>query len=345
MKSWKQAAIVIGALTLLPVEALAGQWALARLSFSSGWDALPSVVTIERGFFAEEKLVVSGLAVSSAQHVVNSVAAGSTDFAAVPQRTLLAMAALKMPVKVVSMNGWGTEMELVVPKNDTIVKSIADLRNRTIAVGVGSEAYPILIRLLNKAKMRPKDVTIKTLPGADLTRALQSKAAAAVLESRHFTSALVESGQARPVLTHKDIVKALGLIEAGPLIVRQDIIEKEPATVQKFLNAWIKGLKYIEQDPEDAARLLQIFFHRQGAKVSEEMARSWIAMTHYDRFSWSPAEVADAEFNGWGLKEGGALKVIPKLDGYVENRFAQEALKRIAGSSGPAPQEKPPASR
>jgi ABC-type nitrate/sulfonate/bicarbonate transport system substrate-binding protein len=339
--SWRGAALVIGVLALLPVQAAAAERALARLAFSSGWDALVAVVAIERGFFDQEGLVVSGLASSSPLHVINSLTVGSTDFAAVPQRTLLVMAALRSPVRVVSMNGWGTAMELVAPKDDTAIKSVADLKGRTVGVGVGSEAYPVLIRLLNKAKIRPKEVTIKTLSASDLTQAFQKKLANAILESRYLTSALVQTGQGRTVLTHPDIVKALGLIGAGPLVARQAVIDREPGTVQKFVNAWIKALMYIQQDPQDAGRVLQVFFHRQGAKVSEEMARSWVGMARYDRYIWSPAEVADAEFNGWGLKEGGVLKVLPKLDSYVENRFARKAVDDLKSGKS-APSEKKP---
>ncbi len=345
MRSWSKAAAIIGTLTFLPVQGLAAEWTMARLSFSSGWDALPAIVAIERGFFSQEKLIVSGLAVTSAQGVMNSLAAGSTDFATLPQRTLLVMAALKLPVKVIGMNGWGTEMELVVPKADTTTKSIADLKGKTIALGVGSEAYPVLIRLLNKSKMRPADVTIKTLSAQDLARAFQKKLADGILESRHFTTALATTGQGRLVTPHKDIVQALGVTGAAPLLTRKALIDKEPATAQKFVNAWIKALKYIEQDPKDAAQLLRIFFHRQGVVVSEEMATSWIGMTRYNRFFWSPADVTDAEYNGWALKEGGVLKVLPKLDGYVENRFAEQALKQLAGGGTGAPEKKSPATR
>ena len=153
MTPWRGAILLVGLFALFPVRAPAAQWELARLAFSSGWDGLPASVAIERGFFAQEGLVVSGLAATSAQHVINSLAAGTTDFAAVPQRTLLAMAALKVPVKVVSVNGWGTEMELVVPKDDAAVKTMADLKGKAIAVGVGSEAYPALIRLVAETEV------------------------------------------------------------------------------------------------------------------------------------------------------------------------------------------------
>jgi len=329
MRSCGKILVVVGYLALLPGYSFGAASTLVRLSFSSGWDALTAVVAIERGFFAQEELVVSGMAVSSAQAVINSLAAGSTDFAVVPQRALLVMAALQAPVQVVSMSGWGTETELVVPKDKANIKSLAQLKGKTIAVGMASETYPVLIRLLNKAKLRPTDVTIKFLSATDLTRAFRNNLADAVFEYQHFTSVLVKTGQGRLVLSHKDVVAAVGVIGAAPLVTRKALIEKEPNTVQRFVNAWVKALKYIGQDPQDASGLLRVFLHRQGVVVSADLATSWLGMTHYDRFFWSSADIADAEYNGWGLKEAGVLKVQPKLDGYVENRFAQQAVKSL----------------
>ncbi len=302
---------------------------LARLTFSSGWDALPALVAIERGFFDQEQLVVSGLTVSSATAVMRSVASRTTDFASVPQRMLLIMVALKLPIKAVSMNGWGKKMELVVPKEDTKTKSLSDLKGKTIAMINGSEVLPALIRLANKERLHPSEIKVKYLPAAKLTKAFKDKLADAVFESKHFTSPLVRGGGGRLVIGHQEIVNALGFIGGAPLITSKAMIEKEPETVQKFVNAWVKALFYIQQDPKDAARLLQIFFHRQGVPVSKKLAASWVGMTRYDRYLWSPADIADAEYNGWGLKEGGVLKIIPKIGAYTDNRFALKALEKI----------------
>ncbi len=302
---------------------------LARLTFSSGWDALPALVALERGFFDQEQLVVSGLTVSSPAAVMRSVVSRTTDFASVPQRMFLIMVALKLPINAVTTNGWGRKMELVVRKEDTNTKSIGDLKGKTIAMINGSEVLPVLIRLANKAKLHPTDIKVKYLPAAKLTKAFKEKLADAVFESRHFTSPLIQGGGGRLVFDHQEVVKNLGFIGTSPLITSKAMIEKEPETVQKFVNAWVKALFYIQQDPQDAARLLQIFFHRQGVPVSKKLAASWVGMTRYDRYSWSPADIADAEYNGWGLKEGGVLKVIPKVGGFIENRFALQALKKI----------------
>jgi ABC-type nitrate/sulfonate/bicarbonate transport system substrate-binding protein len=348
MRFWKATILVIGLLTPAPLGAEPAAWTLARFSFGSGWDAVPSVVAIDRGFFVQEGLVVDGLARSSEGIVAQSLVAGSTDFATLPQRTLLIMAALNLPVKVISMNGWGTEVEVVVPKGDTTIKTIGHLKGKTIGLGAASEVYPILIRLLNKAKMALTDVRIKYLSPNDLTKAFKgdTKLADVVIESRHYTTTLVETGQARVALTNKDIVSAIGVIGAAPLVTRTALIDKEPTTVQKFVNAWVRAVAYIRQDPEDAMKLMTIFFHRQGVtNVQPTMVSSWLGMTRYNRAVWSKDDLADAEYNGWALKEGGVLKVAPKLGGYIDNRFAEEAQRRLTSPDGAGASQEAPEHR
>jgi ABC-type nitrate/sulfonate/bicarbonate transport system substrate-binding protein len=320
-----------------PVAGGAADPRLVRFSFTGGWEALPALVAIERGFLAQEDVVVSGLTVSSSEALLHSLAAGSTDFAAVPQRAFLTMVAANAPIKVVSMNGWGTEFELVAAKDDGRIKTIGDLKGKTVAMTAASDGYPFLIRLLNKARMRPSDVRVRFLAPGELARGFQgtTRPADAILESKHFTAPLVRGGGGKVVLRHRDIVEAIGVIGAAALVARAAVLEREPETAQRFVNGWVRALKYIRQDADDAARLLVIFFHRQGAgAVPEEVARSWIDATRYDRAVWSPADVADAEYNGWGLKEGGLLKEAPKLAAYIENRFAREALKALGEPGG-----------
>ena len=333
MRKWQARPLVVlvMALAVLAARVQAQESGLVRLSFSSGWDALPAVVAIERGFFDQEGVIVSGLAISSGEAAINSLVAGSTDVAAIPQRTFLVMAAAKLPVKTVAMGGWGTEMELVA-KPDSGITAVGDLKGKRVAITQGSEAFPVLIRLLNQAGLQPQDVQLQQLPADQLTQVFANNAADAVFETRHFTSALVQTSGATVILKPEDVTSAVGSIGGRPLVAGNKFIENEPETLQKAVNAWVKALKYIQQDREDAARLLQIFFHRQGVRLTSEMAASWITMTKYDVYTWSEAAITDAEYNGWGLKAGNILKIEPELDGYIENRFSTAAEKALEGS-------------
>lgn len=300
--------------------------ALVRLAYSSGWDALPAIVGIERGFFADEGIVVSGMASTSPEAVIQSLAVGTTDMALVPQRVMLVMAGAKAPVKVIAMGGWGTEMALVA-RADANIKAPPDLKGKTVALVQGSEALPILIRILNQAKLKPTDIKIVNMNADTLLKALAGKKADAVFETRHFTDPIVEQKQGAIVMDPAAVTKAVGVIEAIPLVAGNDMIAKESTTTQHFVNAWVKALKYIQQDPVDAARILQIFFHRQGVMVTKAMAESWVKMTQYNQYSWSKAAITDADYNGWALNAAQILKLAPKLDGYVDNRFADAAVK------------------
>ena len=302
---------------------------LVRLSYSTGWDALPALVGVERGFFAAEGLVVSGLQAGNTTGVIQSVGVGTSDFALLPQRAMLLMAAEELEFAVVSMNGWGTEMELLVPSGDTTTKSIKDLKGKTILVGSGSEAVPVLIRLLNAAQMAVGDVTISQVQPSQLVQAFTQPDTHAVFETRHYTKALTDQNIGRVVTSNQDVEQAIGRIGAAPLVANKKTLTEDADKVQRFLNGWVRALTHIREDPEDAAAVLQIFFHRQGLQLDAELAQSWIAMTRYDRYTWSAGDVADAEYNGWGLVTGRILKTQPKLNGYIDNRFAEAAAKRL----------------
>jgi ABC-type nitrate/sulfonate/bicarbonate transport system substrate-binding protein len=303
---------------------------LVRLTFGSGWDGLPAIVGIERGFFDQENIVISGLPTTSAEALANSLAAGSTDFAEIPQRFFIALAASNIPIKAVAVGVSGTQMELVV-KAGSGVKSITDLKGKTIGIANSTESLGIFMRLLNAAKMTPADVKVTLLAAADIETAFDTAKADAIFESLYYTRPLVQSKKADVVMKPEDVVKSIGLVDAMPLVAPDTLIQKQPDLVQRVVRAWIKSLLYIQQDPKDAAAILQIYLHRQGAKVPLETAQAWIGIAAYNRYEWSQPLVADAEYNAWGLQQANVLKVKDalKLGGFVDNSFAQKAMQSL----------------
>jgi sulfonate transport system substrate-binding protein len=303
-------------------------WSLARLSYTSGWDAVPALIALERGFLSRQRITVSGLALSEGNALIGSLASGTTDFASVPQRTLLVMAAAKVPVRIVAMSGWSPRHALVVHK-DSKIDSVAGLKGKVVVVTPGSEAVGALVRVLNANGLSAKDVVLTQLASKDLGPVFHDAKADAVCASEHFTAPLVENEGARVLLSHDEIVKAVGWIGALPLVASESIVQRDPDLVQRFVNGWVEALRYLQSEPDDAANLLRIFLHRQGVAVPSGQARAWVGFTRYDRYFWSPDDVSDAEYNAWGLVEAGVLKVQPELDPFVDNRFAQRAVETL----------------
>jgi sulfonate transport system substrate-binding protein len=331
-------AICLAFALLAAPAAFAAEAMLVRVTHGEGWDALPAMVAIERGYFHEEGLVASGMAVTSAEAVIQSLVTGSSDFAVVPQRTLLVMGAADVPVKVVALSGWNTRIDLVVRKDLKGVKSLADLKGRRVAVVRGSQAHPVLMRLLNAEGLRPADIEVQLLTPGELAGALAGSGAEAIFASGHYTTRAVESGDGRVLVPHKVLVEKIGYVGAVPLVTSNQVAEGRPELARRVLRAWVKALRHIDSDPEDAAKVLQIFFHRQGIPVEDEQALAWVGMTRWDRTVWGDSDLADAEYNGWGLKAAGILKEQPSLGGMVDSRYAREALagqQAAAGAEGP----------
>lgn len=299
---------------------------LVRITYGEGWDALPALVAIERGFFHREGLVASGMPVTSADAVIQSLIAGSTDFAVVPQRTLIVMAAAGVPIKVVALAGWNTRIDLVVRKDLGGIGSLAALKGHSIAVVRGSEAHPVLMRLLNAEGLAPSDVTIEVMAPKDLANALAQSKADAIFASGHYTARALDAGAGRVLVSHEALVEKIGYVGAIPLVTSNQIVEGRPDFARRVLRAWVGALRHIQTNPEDAAKILQIFFHRQGIPVGDEQSQAWVGMTRWDRYVWTDADIADAEYNAWGLKSAGILKLQPSLAAFMEPRFAQQAL-------------------
>jgi ABC-type nitrate/sulfonate/bicarbonate transport system substrate-binding protein len=303
---------------------------LVRLSYSTGWDALPVVVAQERGFFTQQRLIVSGVAANSAGAVANSLQANSTDVAVLPQRAFISLAAAGAGAKAIAVNSWGTQIQLVAPP-DSGISSFADLKGRTVAVGEGSAALPYLARILNLEKLSSGDVRIVQLPANQLASALPDGRADAIFDMGHITGPIVGAGQAKSVMGGEEVRKRLGAVGAMPLLASQRFIENEPEVAQRVVNAWLRAQRYIHENPEDAAQLLRIFLHRHGVAVSEELVTAWIGLQRYDGlFKWTDNAIKDAEYNAWGLKQVGAIDKIPDLDPFVDNRFVDRALEQAA---------------
>ncbi|RDD62658.1 ABC transporter substrate-binding protein [Ferruginivarius sediminum] len=303
---------------------------LVRLSYSTGWDALPVVVAVERGFFTRQRLIVSGVAANSAGAVAQSLQANSTDIAVLPQRAFISLAAAGTNAKAIAVNSWGTQMQLVAPPNSGI-STIKDLKGRTVAVGEGSAALPFLMRILNLEGLSPDSVRILQMPADQLATALPDGRADAVFDMGHITGPIIGAGQAKAVLNPQDVQKNLGAVGAMPVLASGRFIKNEPEVAQRVVNAWLAAQRYIHENPKDSAQLLRIFLHRHGVTVPEQLVANWIGLQRYDKLhEWTDNAIKDAEYNAWGLKQAGAIKEIPKLGGFVDNRFVKQAMKQIA---------------
>ncbi len=311
-------ALIVGAVTQHPARAEAP--ALVRLAYVDDWRALPAVVAVERGFFAAQGLIASGLPMTADRaDFETSLAEGTTDLALIPQRLWLAMADSAADTVSIGVGSWGIEMELVVREGRPI-DAIADLKNRRVAISSGSPAYPTLIRLLNQVGLEPQNVRVLELPTAEVLSSFQRRRADAVFDVRHVTTPLAAEG-GRVLVDWQALLRLLGPINAVPLVARAEWAAEQPETLRRVAVAWVHTLAYIEANRDDAARLLYMHLRRRGVRLTSSLAEAWVGFSRYDLPGWSDAAIRDAEYNAWALMTAGELTDMPALPARIDTGF------------------------
>jgi len=331
---------------------------IVRLSYIPGNSALPVLVGIEHGHFAREGLTVSPVPVTDEGVVLRSLATGGTDFAISSQTELISLVGNKIEARVVASAGRGREIDLVAPIWDKTVKSLPDLKGRTVLLlnGVHNfDAVPELYRALalSKPPLRLSDVRVRFINLADLKSIMDPRAKptyvkwniGALLMFREYTAGYVDEKKARVVVTGEDISKLIGRRGAQPLFASNLVLTKSPDTVQRFIRAWARTLRYISNPAnEDAVvRVLQIYYLRQyGYPLKRELAQRYVAGTSYDHVVWTEHDIAEANINAKAMSAARNLlftrikdpakrpfQTAVTVDKHVDMSFAKKALAEI----------------
>lgn len=105
---------------------------------------------------------------------------------------------------------------VLVPTNSPI-HTLADLRGRTIAVAKGSSANGTLLNTLNRAGLKPTDVTISYLQPADAYAAFSQGSIAAWAIWDPYVSEAVHNLGARELVSGTNALRGTGLATGTPL--------------------------------------------------------------------------------------------------------------------------------
>lgn len=331
---------------------------VVRVAYIPGTAALPVIVGLERGLFLREGLIVSPLPVTDLNSVMNGLNGGYFDIAVGSQSWLLDIAHNgKIGAKVVAIDSHGREMELIGPAWDKSIKTLADLKGRTILFIQGIhnfDAVTEFYRVLSFSKLKLSDVRIVFIPmdqtGAIFAQDAKTKAAvqqrkiAGVYAPREITVTYTENKTARVVASNDEITSLIGRRAARPVLASAATIKNTPGTIQRFVNAWVKTQDYIVSDKSDAANLLNLYFARQfGQPLTKERAEYYVGLAKYDRADWGEEDIKEININGRAVSAARNIlfssikdekkrpfQTAPTVDAYFDRSFVTKALEKRA---------------
>ena len=270
----------------------------------------PLFVALERGYFRDAGLDVEFKAPADPNDPPKLVAAGKADLAISYQPQLHMQVESGLPlVRIATLVA--TPLSSLVVLRDGPVKSIADLKGRTVGFSVGGFEDAILRAMLEKNGLKLADVKLVNV-NFSLSPALISKKVDAVIGAyRNFElnqlDILKQPGRAF-------YVEEEGVPAYDELIVvanRKDLARKE---LKGFVSAVERGVQYLVNHPDASWEL----FVKGRKELNDELnKRAW--RDTLPRFALRPGAFDRARYETFAafLKNMGLLKEALPADRYA----------------------------
>jgi NitT/TauT family transport system substrate-binding protein len=238
----------------------------------------------------------------------------------------IALRSQGVPIKVVYLgHRYGSA---VVVRKDGPVRSVRDLKGRTVAVPSRfSDERLIVFKALRENGLSASDVKLVEMAPPDVAGALAAKAIDAFSMGEPYPSQAEMGGFGR-VLFHAreywpDYMSCV-------LVVRDDVAERRPEAVQLLVDGIARSGLWLEKGREEreyAAEFVgRYYFHQPTALLR------WALTNPVDRVMYSPLSPRRKDFDLVRdlMLETGVLERRIEFDEYVDTRFAERAAMQTA---------------
>lgn len=127
------------------------------------------------------------------------------------------------------------------------VRRLEDLRGKRVAVEDLVVSMYVLGRALDLAGLQPSDIQIVRTPVDQQLRAYESGQVDAVVTYEPFLEKLRAAG-AREIFDSRQLPGEI----VDMLVVREDVLEKNPEQVEHLLQGWFQARRYLDEHPDEA---------------------------------------------------------------------------------------------
>jgi sulfonate transport system substrate-binding protein len=249
---------------------------------------------------------------------IEAATAGKIDFAVTGNTPPIFGAAANAKVKVVAAYTNGGDGDRVLVHADSPIKTVADLRGKSIAVGKGSSAHGHILAQLKKAGLTPDDVKLVFLQPADALSAFTSGQADAWAIWDPYTA------QAEQQVPVRSIAEATGVTNGAGFGIASDATLADPkrnTALGDLLVRYAKATQWAQNHPEDWAR-------SYGAAVGLALPVATVAQGRSLRASVPLSdELINSEQTLADLfAETKQISAAPKFADWVDHRY-EDALK------------------
>jgi NitT/TauT family transport system substrate-binding protein/sulfonate transport system substrate-binding protein len=266
--------LVIGAALML-AWGQAGAQTLTKLNVGmvSSIDQIGVPIALERGFFEKQGLDVTiARPYATGVDSLNALQAGESDIVQVGVPMIGAVLRGMDLVALGNYSGNATKagadatVAVIAREGSGIVKGdLASLKGKKIAASFGTINHLYILAVLEKAGLKPDDVTLVNTPPPDMTVALLAKGIDAFANWDPW-----------PIVALKDVPGAFEVLRGGDVIsylgfnvALRSWVEKNADTTTKFLAAVSEADQWMRKNPKLASQIATRWIPGLKADVAE----------------------------------------------------------------------------
>ena len=284
------------------------------------WGSL-SVVALRLRVFEKLGLAVEGIQAPVGRQTRDAMVAGRIDFGTFAVPTFV-LGAEKGDLIGVALAGNAGRTVHVLVRSDAPYQSVADLRGKKIATGIGSSTDAVFQgRVAPKFGLVPGGYEAINTLEPDKVAALVARQVEASVSTEPFVSVAEEQGLARSIISFEtfDPIPVVLAASSGVVTRRRD-------SAVQFLRGWVAAARIFLNEPRRAADVMMDVLTERGYKVAPSVVEK--ALGRFDfRVEMGPEFLAYAEAEAEALRQAGRIKTMPDWNRALRRDLLEQALR------------------
>ena len=329
--------VVLAAAFAAPADAQ--QKTVVKVGVPGRADQYNFEIAYRRGYFAEQGIEVQTVQANSAQEFVAALASNQIQVAS-GALSAGVFNALNLGFQIKFVGDWAHLRDVAGPSDSVAIvaradlydsgqlRSLADLKGRTIAAGPSPAMYPDVLnqKIFALAKLAPSDVTVRYLAFADSLAAMAGKQ----IDAAFMVEPLITTGNTKNIA--RVLERASAIDPGGQLAVLMysaEFATKQKDVATKFMAGFLRGVR----------DYYAAFYEGKGKDEVIKLLVEHLPVK--DPQLWADSTPGTADLNGrinvaslksqaaFFKQQGTITGPVPDIDKFVDMQFAEGAVKII----------------
>lgn len=246
---------------------------LIRFAYQDRIGSVIPIIAVEKGYFEQEGVRVESVQFNSGPANAEALYSGSVDIAGMGDAAALILLAQRPDIVVLASHATGEQRHRLMVREDSLLKHVAGLRGKTVAVKKGTSTHGALLRLLKKHGLSAADVQLMDLSPSTMSEALAAGSIHAFAASEP-TPSIAEAWGARELATSGGLGNTYPILLVAPRM----FVDANHNALTRFFRALKRAEVFANAHRDEVAEILARQSGLSVSAVSSAMSRHTYAL-------------------------------------------------------------------